>query len=339
MPNSIAHCFTVFDNTWSDRFNYASVSEAVRYLIVGVELCPTTGKYHYQCYGEWGKKVSRKWIMETLSFKGYITERNGTREQARDYCKKEGKWIEYGSWEAGGQGARNDITHLREAIKTGMSETQLYSDYDVMWRVDRSARRFKLLWDSKLAKEKPKVEKLVLLYVGPPGTGKTTRAHAEFPNAFVLRNTLSGAWWDAYDGENEVIIDEFNGWIPYEILLVLLDMGSAEVPIKGGIKSFSGNTIILTSNRSPYEWYPNQMKKKEGIDALLRRLSDIIVMKDIMIGVGDRIGVMKDKLKGLDLGKKEGGVVGNNSDLKIAHSTLQDQLKNAIDILPLPEMD
>lgn len=146
MSSQRAHCVTIFDLTWGARFKYELVSDSCRYLIVGLEICPGTGRYHYQCYDEWGKLTGYKGVKEILGDPSlHVETRKGTREQARDYCKKDGNWAEYGNWDAGGQGQRNDITHLKEAIKSGMSLTNLYLDFDVMWRVDRSAKNFKLL--------------------------------------------------------------------------------------------------------------------------------------------------------------------------------------------------
>ena len=62
----------------------------------------------------------------------------------------------------------------------------------------------------------------VVVYWGPPGTGKTRRAQFEAgKDAYWLRKPISrnGAlWWDGYEGQDVVVIDEFYGWIARDFM-------------------------------------------------------------------------------------------------------------------------
>jgi hypothetical protein len=86
----------------------AAWSTGCRYIIVSVEICPTTGRPHLQGYVEFAEKITfstacrRVPGLETAS----LVPRRGTRDECRDYCRKPethlaGPW-EYGVW-AGGQ--------------------------------------------------------------------------------------------------------------------------------------------------------------------------------------------------------------------------------------------
>lgn len=81
------------------------------------------GTEHYQGYVELHTNVKignmKKWLP-----RAHFEKRAGTREQARDYCKKQdetfvaGPW-ERGDFERGGSGKRNDLADAVAALKAG----------------------------------------------------------------------------------------------------------------------------------------------------------------------------------------------------------------------------
>lgn len=96
----------------------------------------------------------------------------------------------------------------------------------------------------------------VWVFYGPTGTGKSRAAHEMAPDAFWLRQASSGVgWWCGYNGETDVIIDEFYGWLQWSFLLRLLDRYPLVVETKGSSVNFVGRRIIITSNTSPVQWY------------------------------------------------------------------------------------
>lgn len=91
--------------------------------------------------------------------------------------------------------------------------------------------------------------RIVILW-GASGTGKTRTATEEFPDAYLLTkpNADGNVWFDGYDGEDVVIIDEFYGWIKYDLLLRICDRYPLQVPVKGAMVQFKATTIVFTSN-------------------------------------------------------------------------------------------
>lgn len=86
----------------------------VRYAVWQLEKCEKTGKEHLQMYIE-GTHPFRlpRWKSILGENTAHIEVRRGSRDQARAYCMKEetrvdGPW-EFGEWQSGGQGKRNDI--------------------------------------------------------------------------------------------------------------------------------------------------------------------------------------------------------------------------------------
>lgn len=91
------------------------------------------------------------------------------------------------------------------------------------------------------------------------------------PDAFwVPPASSTGQWWCHYDGEDDVIYDEFYGQLPYSMLLRLLDSTPLRLPTKGGSVNFVARRLIITSNKEPWHWYSKEAVP--DLQALKRRL-------------------------------------------------------------------
>lgn len=112
----------------------------------------------------------------------------------------------------------------------------------------------------------------VAVFYGAPGTGKS-RQCAEMTEGRTVYWKPHGQWWDGYNGQESVVIDDFYGWLPFNQLLNILDRYPLHVETKGGSVRFISKFVLITSNVHPREWY------KEGFasgrcnyDALERRI-------------------------------------------------------------------
>jgi len=93
----------------------------------------------------------------------------------------------------------------------------------------------------------------LIVIVGPSGTGKSRWARTQYPDAFWK---MKGPWWDGYDGEETVVIDEMYGHcFPFTFLLQLTDRYPFVVECKGGSINFISKRIVFTSNQHPRDWY------------------------------------------------------------------------------------
>ena len=120
------------------------------------------------------------------------------------------------------------------------------------------------------------------VYYGPPGTGKTRRAKYEAERKYGAENVFwlpppeaGKLWWDGYNGEPAVIIDEYYGSFMQQTLLQrICDRYPLRVPTKGSTTPLLAKEIWITSNFEPVAWY------KKGLGPLARRLSgDLGVME------------------------------------------------------------
>jgi hypothetical protein len=121
------------------------------------------------------------------------------------------------------------------------------------------------------------IQKTVIWFWGPTGTGKTRRAFEEAPDAWISTRDLQ--WFNGYHGQNTVIIDDFRKeFCPFPTLLRLLDGYPLSVPIKGGFVNWVPNRVYVTSCYSPATVYNGL---HEDVRQLLRRITAIIYFENV----------------------------------------------------------
>lgn len=152
-------------------------------------------------------------------------------------------------------------------MDNGASELEIAEEYFSTWcRNYRAFARYKLL--IRPSRTEPTV---LIVYWGPSDSGKSRHAHElAGPAAFWLtKPKASGAWWDLYEQQSTVVIDEFYGWLPRDLFQRLADRYPLVVETKGGAVVFNSERIIVTSNVPPSMWW-----KKLGLGAMQRRLTE-----------------------------------------------------------------
>lgn len=63
------------------------------------------------------------------------------------------------------------------------------------------------------------------------------------------------AWFDGYNGQETVVLEEFYGWLSITTLLSLINTTPYRIPVKGGSRSFVARRVFITSNTPPSKWY------------------------------------------------------------------------------------
>lgn len=217
-------------------------------LELGQQLTP-----HLQMYFEFNQPIRRSQIYKILG-SGHLEPRRGTREQARDYCQKEetrldGPWT-LGTWNEVGQGCRTDLLHVQKLIQQGESELYIANNNFNTW-----VRNYKALREyRRILSPNRNWMPVVHVVLGPTGTGKSRWAMQVLPDAYWKQRSI---WWDGYEGHEGVVLDEFYGWIPFDVLLRICDRYPLLVETKGGQCNFLAKTIVITSNKLPHDWYNN----------------------------------------------------------------------------------
>lgn len=272
-------CFTLFNFdiiALKDLCTSLVEEGKIRYVVWQVEKAPTTDKKHVQGYVEFPKPKKITGIKTLFNDNTmHIEKRMGTRDQARAYCMKkdtqqEGPF-EFGEWGAGGQGARNDAHGVLEMIKDGKRNKDIAEAYP--GQVIRYAKGIEKLrsWVDPHPNEGLKK---VIIMTGCTGCGKT-RSAVEIAGGWdnIYMKDPGNTWFDNYDGQKVLLIDEFRCKVPLYNLLLWCDRRVGQVQCKGGYVTPKWDTVILTSCFPADEWYGNdEGKGHDTISQLKRRV-------------------------------------------------------------------
>lgn len=160
---------------------------------------------------------------------------------------------------------------IKAAIDGGASRRDVWDEhFPAMMRYWRSAEQYRLM----VKGERDHKTKVFVCY-GPPGTGKSFWAQKTFPNGYWKQR---GEWWCAYEHDN-VVMDDFYGWIPWDTLLRLGDRYPMMVQTKGSQVQFFAQNLCITSNALPEEWY-NYRRLGVDFGALVRRVHQWMYFKE-----------------------------------------------------------
>ncbi len=261
-----------FELAWSDlEFNYM-----VGQLEVGEEGTP-----HWQVYVEFDNP--RRFGPLKKQFPNvHLETRRGTRDQARGYCMKEDTRVA-GPWESGvwrqQRGRRVDLEAVMERVKAGATMRELYEEFPAAAvKYSRGLQQARIIFEAPGDNEAPQVS----LVIGQPGCGKTRLALEELGEDIWVNPLGAGGWFDGYDGNTNVLFDDFAGRMSGHRLtdtLRLLDRYSLRVQTKGGHVAWRPKKVYMTTNYHPRCWWDWDRRELQ-YPALARRFTEVIVWTD-----------------------------------------------------------
>lgn len=263
-------CFTLNHPTQEEsEFLYTLIQDLtmpsplkLTYLVFGREVASTSTP-HFQGYLESSQKTSLSTMKKFLS-RAHWEKAKGSPKQASEYCKKDLDFVESGVLSKG-QGYRSDLQEIKKDISQGLTEKEIADKYFEKWVVyRRSFQRYAALCAQDRA-----WQTIVHVYWGKTGTGKTR---------FVMDQIMDSPFWspgdykwfDGYEGQPIVILDDYRGEYQLQMLLKLLDRYPMQVPVKGGFTTWCPKKVYITSNVHPNDWYKEA--DRYSVSALFRRL-------------------------------------------------------------------
>lgn len=196
------------------------------------------------------------------------------------YCRKDGDVFERGSTEPP-QEAR-----VRGQVQGGAANAERWRDayvaaeqgrfedipYDIRWKFDGVIQRVRLRQLSKDCPDSIAVLNNTWMW-GPTGTGKSTRAREDNPGAYIkMRNK----WWDGYEYEPVVILDDIDPSHEKWIGAFLKDWGDHHrfrCEIKNTAACIRPERIIVTSQYRIDQVFSDP----ETVSALRRRFTEVYI--------------------------------------------------------------
>lgn len=293
-------CFTLNNPTQQDSWRLHNIGpqrDDIRFLVIGRET-GESGTEHFQGYIEMIKTVSMVAMKLILGVRVHLEPRRGTAEQARDYCcKDDSEPYVFGTLSV--KGARNDLAAVQEALDGGASMKDVATNhFGAFLRYPRGLAQYMSLTRTR----KQRVPPRILWLWGPTGSGKSTSARRylsrfEVDDVFSVSTSPTGTWWNGYNTQNVVYLDDMRGsWFPHHFALRLFDCVTMTVPYHGGASELVAETYVVTTNDPPHMLY-----KEDPHGALLRRIHDFATVMEIsQTSVGDPCAFIRNERKTFD---------------------------------------
>jgi len=262
MSRSRGFCFTINNpNVFDDlELEHIKTLNPV-YLIWGRET-GENGTPHYQGYVRFQNARSFNSIKALLS-RAHLEIQRGTAQEAAEYCKKDGDYTEFGELpQSGAQSTKHKWREVIKLAEEGQIQT-IKEEHPGVYFLHHA----KLL---SLRRRQPEMLEVLTneWWWGPTGTGKSRRLWSEYPFHYPKNLTK---WWDGYDDEEVVAIEEFTpesaNFIAH-YLKIWSDRYPFSPEIKGSvIKKIRPKKIIVLSNYSPEECFT----KDQDLQPIKRR--------------------------------------------------------------------
>lgn len=258
---SRAWCFTLNNYTVEE---YTKLQELnYSYIVLGEEVGEKKHTPHIQGYVEFKNAKSMDAFKNDVSLRLHLEKRKGTPQEASDYCKKDGCFFEDGHLSH--QGRASALDQICEMVqqKKNIQEIALYAPKDYV-RYNRGINAFA----QSLQKDRdPNFPPQVFWFWGKSGTGKT-RTATESNSSFYIKD--SSKWWDGYNGQDAIIIDDFDPehW-PYRDFLRLLDRYPYQGQTKGGYVKINSPKIYITCEFEPKDFWSDNC-----LTQVCRRISE-----------------------------------------------------------------
>jgi len=252
---------------------------------------------HFQGYLELSsaKTYSALHNLEGLE-EAHFEKRHGSAKQAAHYCMKpvegcdcqhcraevetptklEGPWI-FG--EMSHQGQRADLLEIKREIDKGTSLKRIAQDPEFFPTWIKMPKNFETY---KRISTPPRDHKpLVILFIGPSGTGKTRTAcqlARQLGEYYLVPPKSTGFWCDDYSQQPTFIIDEMDGHrMAPTFFNQLVDWEPMNLPSHGSAgHQFNSKYLFITTNYHPKYWW--RKRSPDQVKQTMRRIDLIIKM-------------------------------------------------------------
>jgi len=296
----------------------------IRYAVWVVEK-GKDGKPHIQGFIHFNRPIAMTTVKSRLNSKSVHVEKVINDEAAAHYCSKPHEGCNckhctkagerlYGPVEVGEkpdyekQKKVKPMEELALMIQKGLTDAQIAEE--APWALLRHSRGINAL---RFAHNKAKSQEWrdveVILLLGDAGTGKTAWAIADSKGDYFKPDlSKKEIWFDGYQGETTLILDDFRGSsCKFEQLLKLMDGHQLSIPIKGGHTYALWKRVVITSNTSPEDWYSrlnttmetewyDEEEKQKECNAFWRRITFTVSDINEKANYPECIGLVQERI-------------------------------------------
>ncbi len=255
----------------------------VQYAALKFEACPSTGRVHGHGLCVFKRSVRRSSCVAIIAC--WWAPMRGTRPQAYDYLSKLETSLSdtFAVGDRGvidlGQGTRSDLLELVDLAKSIGVHDALEERLHLLVKYPRgleALQRYLLranwksrtMFDSGMRCE---------VHWGTAGAGKTRAVYARGEELGLQVYKLASydpLWFDGYDGEQILLMDDFYGTMKLTTFLSLTDKYKSQRPNKGGFTWPIFQEIHITSNAPWQQWYEAAHDKYPETKRAVRRRFD-----------------------------------------------------------------
>ena len=269
-------CFTINNPKMGDN---RVPDEKMTYMVVGEEV-GENGTPHTQGFVIL-KSRTRLSCMKKWMPRAHLELMRGNSDQAAEYCKKDGQYMEFGVFEFidkngvgtsafSGKGGDAKAQRFRAVIALSKKRdfATIEQDYPAQYLNNYHTMK-------RIAMDNPPVlsslDKLDNEWIfGLPGVGKSRIARAENPGAYIK---LHNKWWLGYKDEEVVIYDDLSrndaNWVG-DMLKTWADHYPFPAETKGDGMVIRPKKIIVTSNYTPDDLFSHDYDLCEAIKRRFR---------------------------------------------------------------------
>lgn len=220
----------------------------ITYVVAGLEHdAPGAGTPHLQGAISFKSPRTERSVRRLLPG-CHVEIQRGSHSAAHTYCKKDGKYFEFGSptLDATDQAAKQSEDY---AAAWSLAVAGNTSDIEPSLRV-RYYRTWTLIHRDHQLRPKSLADVCGHWIYGPSGTGKSHFVNSQFEGCYIKD---ASKWWCGFSGEDTVWLDDVDptqsGWLT-RFLKIWGDKYPFQAQSKGGSLVIRPKRIIITSNYS-----------------------------------------------------------------------------------------
>lgn len=252
-------CFTL-NNYTAEEYEFITAWDC-KYMIVGKEV-GESGTPHLQGYVEFNSP-KRMDTLKKMNKRIHWEARKGTAQQASDYCMKDDKEA-FIKGKISKQGERKDIDMVADMITEGKNLKEIAMEHPTTFiKFHKGIEALHKLTFSDRT-EKPTVKWIW----GLAGRGKTYYCTSKHESHYIKDGTM---WWNEYEQQEAIIIDDFDGKWPFRDLLRLLDRYKYQGQYKGGYVKINSPFIYITCEFPPEHYWDGN-----ALEQVTSRLTEVV---------------------------------------------------------------